>query len=201
MAEFLDLRPESPVLSPDELMLWCSAQTAYDTAHAEAEASQARTLVAYETERARGYSDGREVASREMAQHILATAHTSERALLDIEASLPGIVADVIEDMLGRVDLNEVLPIAIRHGLARVRRGTAARLRIAADCAEALQSLVMELYQARSPITVEIDPALTPGRCVLESDYGSADLGLEAQLRVLRESLDLRWQSAAAQSG
>jgi|GEM_PF-6067191 len=191
---FPHLKPSTTLLTPAEMALWQDADTAYRTALQDAHTLRANAQAAHAAERQRGYAEGRAHAATEMADHILKTTDMAARMIRDIETGLPDIVADVIEDMLGQVDLDEVLPIAITHGLSRIRRGASAHLRIAADCAAPLRHLSDDLNATDSLIRIEIDPALSPGRCVLESEFGTAELGLDAQIRVLRERLNARWQ-------
>ncbi|GAN55816.1 type III secretion system stator protein SctL [Tanticharoenia sakaeratensis] len=198
---FASLRPATVILTPEEMGVWCDAGTAYRAAIADAQALRAQAGAACEAARQRGYEDGLARAATDMARHILATSDAAARVLHDIETGLADIVADVVEDMLGRVDLDEVLPIAIRHGLGRVRRDTGACLRIAPDCVAALRPLSDELQATGSLIRIEVDAEFGPGRCVLESEYGTAELGLQAQVRVLRERLGARWQEATVPTG
>ncbi|MBO1360442.1 type III secretion system stator protein SctL [Acetobacter sacchari] len=181
--------PNAPILSPEELTRWCDAETAWRIARQDAAALRREVAIQCEAARKRGYAEGMEQAKAEIAHHILATAHAAASALRVIEESLPTLVGDVVQEMLGQVDLSEVLPIAIRHGVARVRRGTEVTLRLSPDCAPLLKTMLAELHDGGSVLRVDVDPTLGPGRCVLESEFGTAELGLEAQMRVLRERL------------
>jgi type III secretion protein L len=42
-------------------------------------------------------------------------------------------------------------------------------------------------------VRVDADPGLSPSTCVMQSEFGNVELGIEAQLRALREGLESVW--------
>ncbi|AOX16633.1 type III secretion system stator protein SctL [Kozakia baliensis] len=191
---FPTLRPDRIVLRPEEMALWCDASTAYRTALKDAATLRANAQAAYDAERERGFKKGLDDGSVEMARRILAANDAAAQILHDLEAGLPTIVADVVEDILGRIDMKELLPLAVRHTLGRLRYGTFATLRVAPDCVAALRPVIEQLNTQTSSIHLDVDSSLTAGRCILESELGVAELGIAAQLNVLRERLAAQWQ-------
>ena len=189
-------RPAASVVRAGELSRWLCGDAALERATAEAEAIVAAAAAGYEAERQRGYAEGRAVAETELAR-ALATAHaTLDSALAEMEAALPALVSSIIEDMLGALDTRALLQPALRRALGQVRRGTEAVLRVAPASLEAAREVLDALGMTQA-IRLEADPALQPDRCVFESSLGKAELGVAAQLRVLRETLAARWDSPA----
>lgn len=190
---FSRMRPSTTVLRPEDMSAWCEASLAYDTAIRNATVLLSATRNAYDAECRRGYQTGHDKASAEMARRLLATDEAVAKVLRDLETSLPAIVTDVVTDLFGRLDIGSALPAAIRHTLGKIRHGTLATLRVAPDCAEILRPVVEDLTVHNPGLRLEIDPMLASGRCVLESELGVAELGVDAQLAVLREHLSAQW--------
>lgn len=192
----LPVRPATNVLRATDLKRWLDGATALVRAEAEAAAIVAAAAAAYKTERERGYAEGREAAAIELARALARTHGGMEAALMDMEAALPALVTRIVEDILGTFDARELTRSALRRALERVRRGADAVLRVAPESVEIAQETLGALGLSRT-IRLEPDPALEAGRCVFESSLGKAELGIEAQLRVLRDTLTERWQVAA----
>lgn len=192
---FERIAPDATVLTPQALQLWCDAHEAYRSAVRDADELMQAAQAAHDTEKQRGFAEGMVAARVEMADRVLATAADAAQVLRNLEISLPEIVADIVEDMLGRVDLSQILPLAIEHGLTRIRRGATAQLRIAPDCVAVLQEMIPLLNEREAGLRVEIDASLASGRCVLESEFGIAELGIADQIRLLRERLAAQWQN------
>ncbi|MGC5749825.1 type III secretion system stator protein SctL [Gluconobacter sp. NFX36] len=197
MTEFATLSPEQRILNPEEMTLWCEAQAAYRSALADASRLRGTARAAYDAEKQRGLEEGRAQARVEMAQQIMSSAQAASQVLQNLECSLPEIVADIVADMLGRVDISDVLPLAIEHGLSRIRRGTVAQLRIAPDCVAPLAEFMPLLQDSDSGVHIEVDAGLASGRCVLESEFGVSELGIADQTRLLRERLAAQWDQLA----
>lgn len=179
-----------------ELTRWLDGNAALVRAEAEADAIVAAAAAAFEAERERGYTEGREAAAAELAQALARTHGSMDAALADLEAALPMLVTRIVEDILGAFDARELMRPALRRALERVRRGADAVLRVAPGSVDIAQEALDALGLSRT-IRLEPDPALEAERCVFESSLGKAELGIDAQLRVLRDTFAERWQGAA----
>ena len=190
------VRPAAKILRAVELERWLQGDAALERAGAEAAATIASAGLAYEAERRRGLEEGRAAASAELAR-ALADAHATLQATLgEVEEALPALVSSVVEDIIGSFDADTLMQRALRRALGRLRRGADAVLRVAPACAEASRETLRELgFEAG--IRLEADPSLPPERCVFESSLGKAELGVETQLRILRETLTQGWRNAA----
>lgn len=193
----LQARPVGPVVRAAELCLWREAAAALENAVTEAASLRGTATDAYEAERRRGYDEGREQAATEVARRLLAMEQAANAANREVEAALPGLVCDIIETILGEREPAELLRRAVRHALGRMRRGASASLRASPDCQAALRAAIDEMPHGADGLRLEVDPALAPGRCLFESELGVVELGVEAQLRLLRETMTERWEQAA----
>jgi flagellar assembly protein FliH len=78
---------------------------------------------------------------------------------------------------------------AVKVALGRVIHRSSARLRVAENELFKWRRAVSSLQDLESKPEVVGDPALEPGRCVIETDVGSAEISLEGQLREIEKGL------------
>lgn len=190
-------RPAGPVVRASELPVWHEAADMLAAARAESRLLREDAAVYRAAEGERGYEEGQARAASLLSSRLLELDQAAATALGGMETALPGLVCDLIVEMLGRLPPGEGLRLAVGHALTRLRRGTAATLRVAPADRPVLDAVLAEAGPPALGLAIETDPALAPGRCLLESGLGSAELGLEAQIRVLRETIAARWEQAA----
>lgn len=189
-------RPAAPVVRAADLRVWHEAAAVLADAEQQRAEMRESGLAAFEAERRRGHEEGAERGAAEMAQRMLVMGAAAEAALDGIEQALPGLVCDVVESLLGQFDLHDLLRPAVRHALGRLRLGTAATIRVAPEDMVAVRAACAEA-DVPAGLRIEADPSLSRGRCLVESDLGTVELGLEAQLAVLRANLAAAWEQAA----
>ena len=107
---------------------------------------------------------------------------------------IQGAAQSLVEDVLRKqVSSSEGFLDMIRHSLRAMRRGREIFLRVHPDRAKHLQehrdSLVAVLGRART-IEIREDISLSVDGCVVETDAGVLDVGLETQLGALFEGID-----------
>lgn len=180
-------RPTAPLLRDAELRLWGEAEDALRAARERADQIDQASREAFAQESARGYAKGRAGGAEEAARIVTAAAAAADALLHRLEAELPGIVCDIVEDMLGAMPATELVTSAVRHALGRVRLGAAATLRTAPGSLGALRAALDA--PGGELVRLEADPALEDGRCVLSGEFGAIELDVAAQLRVLRSTL------------
>ncbi|MEE2836222.1 MAG: FliH/SctL family protein [Myxococcota bacterium] len=137
-----------------------------------------------------GYEQG-----RQEAQGMLDQVQELERQLIEqTDRRIQGAAQTLVEDLLRAevADADGFLDM-IRHSLRAMRRGREIFLRVHPDRAQYLQthrdSLVAVLGRART-IEIREDISLALDGCVVETDAGVLDVGLETQLSALFEGVD-----------
>ncbi|XIA67445.1 type III secretion system stator protein SctL [Bradyrhizobium sp. TZ2] len=185
------IRPIGPLIPAAELGIWSDAlQT---RALAERYLHQVRSWArkAYERERAHGHSEGLKTGSDEMAQLVAQAACELARRKAVLEQELPQLVLDILDDVLGSFDPGEMLVRTVRHAIERTYGIAEVCLHVSPVKADALirEFAAFDGRNGRPKLTIDPDPTLTPDRCVLWSEFGNVDLGLAAQLRILRAGL------------
>lgn len=180
-------QPAGPLVRGAELGVWASASEALDAARRTAAEIVAAARDAHEAERRRGFDEGRQDGA-EQAACLLAGAAKEASARLDrIEAALPELVLETVAAILGSFDVRDLVAPAVSRALGRLRRGASATIRVAPGGVEPVRAALAGAGGAA--ICVEPDPALAEGRCVLSSEQGDVELGVEAQIRALRSGL------------
>ncbi len=185
------LRPLGPLVRQEEFNIWGEAQAALDAAERHHARMRDWTRAIYRHERQRGREEGLAVGRSEAAQLIAATSARANSYLRRLEQDVPSLVLDVIENLLGRFDPGDLLAHAVRHALTKLQAGGEMRLRVAPERSTRLRAALAELgdHGGSAMVEIEVDPTFAPGQCVLWSEFGNIELGLEAHLSALRTAL------------
>ena len=137
-----------------------------------------------------GYDQG-----RSDAQEFIRRVEEVEQQLIEqTDRRIQGTAQALVEEILrSQVSSPEGFLDMIRHSLRAMRRGREIFLRVHPDRAKHLQehrdSLVAVLGRART-IEIREDISLSFDGCVVETDAGVLDVGLETQLGALFEGID-----------
>ncbi len=188
----LAARPAAKVVRAAELCVWHDAAAMLADAKRQAADMQAASKEAFEAERQRGYDEGLERGAKEMAGRMTAAIAAADALLQQIERALPALVCDAVENLLGTFDPQDLLRPAVQHALKRLRLNATATIRVAPEGVAAVRAVC-----DMPGLHVQADPSLAQGRCLLESELGTVELGLEAQLSVLRSTMTAAWEQAA----
>lgn len=194
------LRPLGPLVWAEEVGLWNDAAEARAAAERHLQRVRAWARTAYQRERARGHAEGRAAGAEEAARLVARAAAQAARQKAVLERELPHLVMDIARDVLGAFDPGETLIRAVRHAIEQKYGGGEVRLHVAPALADALarEFAGCDGQEGRPLVRIEADPALSAQQCVLWSEFGNIDLGLEAQLRALRLGFGLPSEDAGA---
>ena len=185
-------RPAAKVIRAAELRIWHDAAAMLADAKRQAADTQAASAAAFEAERQRGYDEGIKRGASAMAERMTVASAAADALLRQIERALPGLVCDAVENLLGALDVQDLLRPAVQHALGRLRLDAAATIRVAPEGVAAVRA-ACDL----PGLNIQADPGLAQGRCLLETELGTVELGLEAQLSILRSTMTAAWEHAA----
>lgn len=182
------MRPVGPLIPASELEIWHSAAEARDAAERHQQRVRSWVRAAYQRERARGHTEGLNAGAEEMARLIARAVSEVARRKAVLEQELPQLVIEILSDLLGAFDPGELLVRAVRHAIERKYSGAEVCLHV---CPTQVDMLAREFAgcdgrEGRPRVRIDPDPTLSPQQCVLWSEYGNVDLGLDAQMRALR---------------
>ena len=161
---------------------------------------QAREAAARQAGWQKGRQEGEAAARSELEKKLVAERATLSGALQDfakereayfrrVEAEVVGLSLAVARKILHREAQVDPLLLAgvVRVSMDKVAVGTHTRLRVPPDQVPAWQEFFAQ--QPGLPSVPELmgDASLGPGHCLLETELGSTDLTLEAQLKEIEQ--------------
>lgn len=188
----LQVAPECRVLKAVDAKAISDARALLDDSQAEAERTREAAKQAYEDEKQRGYDDGLAAGADQIAQRLVElTAHGAE-VIKDYETHVPDIVISALRQILGTYDDTELAVKTVKQALRMFHKQTDLTIRVPPDRLEAVRSRVGEfrIGGATTPyIEVVGDRDLPSGGCVVESEFGSVDASVDAQLAVLEQAM------------
>ncbi|MGO4723638.1 MULTISPECIES: type III secretion system stator protein SctL [unclassified Inquilinus] len=186
-------RAGRPVLKAASLRQWHDATRFLAEAEAHAARLRAEADAAFADGKARGHAEGLAAGQQEAATLLTATGVQIDRYFAGLDQTLADLVQQTIERILGGFDRRELVLQAVAHGLRQARLDHAATLRVAPELVAALRDRLadpaQDLGDIARRVTVESDPGLAGDTCVMVTRYGHVELGIDAQLRALRDGL------------
>lgn len=182
------MRPMGPLVPASELEIWHNAVEARDAAERHQQRVRSWGRAAYQLEWARGHTEGLNAGAEEMARLIARAVSEVARRKAVLEQELPQLMIEILSDLLGAFDPGELLVRAVRHAIECKYNGAEICLHV---CPTQVDMLAREFAgcdgrEGRPRVRIHPDPTLSPQQCVLWSEYGNVDLGLDAQMRALR---------------
>lgn len=155
---------------------------------------------AYEEQRVKGYEDGQETCRAEYAEKMLEVALQSVDYIEGLEKTIVKVVTEAVERVIGELDSNERIVRIVRTALTAVRSQQRVVVRVAPPdekaVSEALAPMLASGLGSSSFLNVIMDPRLSPGSCILESELGVLDASLATQLGALERAFNAKIKSS-----
>jgi type III secretion system HrpE/YscL family protein len=139
---------------------------------------------------AAGYEEGRRQARDELAAAMIALAQETERERERLRGEVAALALEVVRKVVGRVDADDVL-VALAQTAARdMLPMQSMALIVHPDRCDAVRDRLGRATGAAHDnagvrFDVRGDAACTPDTCLIETEHGSVDASLEAQLERL----------------
>lgn len=185
--------PGTRLIRAEEYSRLLEAGELLAAARGRADAIRAEAEEAYETRRREGYEDGVMEGRMEQAEKMMETAMQAVEYIENIEETLVKVVTSAVRKIIGELDERERIVRVVRTALVSVRSQQKVLIRVCpADepaVREALAAMIASAPGGVSFLDVPADPRMKPGDCILESELGVVDAGLETQLRALENAL------------
>ena len=108
-----------------------------------------------------------------------------------VEGEVVGLALAIARKILHREAQVDPLLLAgvVRVGLDKIAAGTRVRLKVHPDQVAGWQKFFSQQHEMQSVPELLGDRTLEPGHCLLETELGSTDLTLEAQLKEVEQGL------------
>ncbi len=191
-SERLQLLSERKVLKEAEYAALLDASAMLDTAREEARRIVQQAKDQADNVRRQGYDAGLREARSEQAERALNAAAQSAAQLQGLRETVAKLVVKAVKQWMNEADPAALFDSALRKVDALIRTEPFLTLRVSPPHESTLRSLVARLRdeaQWSMVITVQADPALPDGGCVLHTPAGVIDIGLEAQLEAFTRAL------------
>ncbi len=179
------------VLKADEYGQLLDANALLAAAREKAAATEAASREAYELRREEGYRDGLEEGKLEHAEKMMETILSSVEFIENIEDTLVNVVNQAIRKIIGDMDDRERIVRIVRTALNTVRGQQKVTVRVAPADESAVAEALAAMTAGSSGsafLTIVADARLSRDSCILESELGVVDAGLETQLKALEHA-------------
>jgi len=147
----------------------------------------------YESRKQEGYDDGILEGRMEQSEKMLETALQAVEYIENIEKTIVNVVYEAVRKVIGEIDDKERIVRVVRVGLQSVRSQQKVLIHVSPDdvpaISEALEVMLSSAPGAVSLMDVKGDPRMKRGDCIIESELGVVDAGLETQLKAIERAL------------
>jgi type III secretion protein L len=150
------------------------------------ETAHAAYTAAYE----QGYAEGRAAGSFEASRMVHETTLAVDRYLARLENEIGALALSVVRRMFGDLDVTDLVARAATQALAEFRHEKNVRVTVHPAAVDRVNAALAAFMQGKhAPVTVESDPALDEGACIVASDFAVVDASIDVQLRALEAGL------------
>ena len=148
--------------------------------------------LAYVAEQNRGYKDGLDRAQAESAQRMMDTVNGTVSYLTKVEQQFATLVFDAVKQVISDYDDKEKTIAVVKAGMNAMRGQKHIVLKVNPENLEMVQAELRTLHQAFPMVThVEAvaQPDVPKDACIVNTEIGSAEASISAQLKALNTSL------------
>jgi type III secretion protein L len=178
------------VLNARDVKAWQDAfeflnQAEKQIADQKTEADEAASRL-YESERARGYEDGKAEATRIVTETTLKV----DRFLQSIEPQVAQLAMTVVNRVLGNFDTRDLVAAAAAHAVADLRREKRMTVTVHPDVVDHVSREFARLGVSKlMEVTIEGNPTLDPTACIIASDLAVIDASIKTQLTAIATAI------------
>jgi len=141
----------------------------------------------YESERVRGYEDGKAEATKLITETTLKV----DRFLQSIEPQVAQLAMSVVQRVLGNFDTRDLVAAAAAHAIEDLRREKRLTVTVHPDVVDSVSKEFARLgVSKRMEVTIEGNPTLDPTACIIASDLAVIDASVKTQLAAIAAAID-----------
>lgn len=189
--------PTGSIIKRADVEHWSNAAQAYEAAVQLYNSTHEHVQQSVQSEGERGYNNGyaEGIAAGEVkvAQHLVDLSTEFNENAASLNEAFPKVVMDCVTRIIGTLKPTIALRKIVEEALKGLNAPTGFTLKIPAGVEFEQFSTLLTTYQkAGNPvINLEVDDTLEPTQTQLISRSGIINLGIEDQLRTLRELLGI----------
>ena len=160
--------------------------------HAEKQIAEEKTQAEetasrlYESERVRGYEDGKAEATKLITETTLKV----DRFLQSIEPQVAQLAMSVVHRVLGNFDTRDLVAAAAGQAVADLRREKRLTVTVHPDAVDSVSREFARLgVSAGMEVRIEGNPTLDPTACIIASDLAVIDASIKTQLTAIATAI------------
>ncbi|MDZ4224531.1 MAG: FliH/SctL family protein, partial [bacterium] len=159
----------------------------------EAEALRLTVQVEMERAKQKGYAEGKEEGSSELAEEIVRVRKLKEKFFANAEPDVLKLVMDIAEKVIGKLAAQHKEAIhAIVHQALERSLGDKIVVRLHPADLKRLQTMDLnfkDILDRTKHLHFKEDETIQQGGCVVETEIGTIDAQLETQLKAIKKAL------------
>jgi type III secretion protein L len=148
--------------------------------------------LAYASERARGYAEGRAAGLAEASASLAETAVKADRYLQSLETGVAELAMAIVRKVLGEFDGAELIARATIQALIAFRNEKALTITVNPQAVPQIGKTLAshtERLQFEFAYKIEGDPALPLSACVIATEFEVLEASIDGQLQALLSAL------------
>jgi type III secretion protein L len=188
----LKTAPGTKILKAREYAAWWEAADLLAKAEEEAKRIVTDAGEAYRREKTRGYRDGLLEGKMNLSAQMMDTVAKTVDYFAEIEKKVVDIVTIAVRKIIGDMEPGERIAAVVGNVLTLARNQTQVTLRVSAGQVETVRERldgIMAAYPGIRFVDVVADGRLKEGGCILETEMGIVDAGVDVQIEAIRRSL------------
>ena len=180
------------ILRAEDLGDWNRGRITLQEAEKRAEEIRLSAQAELRKKKRAAIKEGRQAGAKEAARLAAEVTAKVDRYLAGIEGQVADLVLEILEEIIGDFDDKELLLRAACQAVTRLRHDKQLTIYVVPEeTADLRRRLEQELStEGLVPLpVVQGDSKLRPGACVIASEFGFIEAGVDAQLAAVREGL------------
>lgn len=181
------------VVPAKEMAAWRTAEQTVQDAVLQSNLILSQAKEALQSERERGYREGREEALREQSEHAIDSVARTVDYFNKVEGRMVDLVMQAVRKIITDYDNEPHIFLTVRNALSVLRNQKQLVLRLNPADVEAMRSRINDLlaaYPGIGYIDVMADARILAGACLIESEIGLVEASMESQLASLQSAFE-----------
>lgn len=137
----------------------------------------------------RGFDQGQQQAAEQASAQMLSFNQRMQETLVQLEGELVDLVINAVRKIIRDLDREEQVKQAVLSGLDLVRGSHKLVIRVNPQVQASVAEQMDNIPHRFTSLEVVGDPQVTENNCILESDIGIVNAGLEQQMKIIEQAL------------
>jgi type III secretion protein L len=186
----LPAEPGSRIMRAADAAAWQDGYRFLAAVREAASKTEENSRNAYAAAYEKGYADGRAAGAIEASRMVRDTTLAVDRYLARLEHDIGALALSVVRRLFGDLDVTDLVARAAAQAVSELRHEKGLRVTVHPAAIDRVHAALASFKLSNQlPVTVESDPAMDEGACIVASDFAVIDASIEVQLRALEAGL------------